>query len=375
MNKQVARMLIIVSIFVLGYFALSLVSIISQLALLVEHSIPGFGQVFFWGLLVVFAGLLIAPAVIYYQLPKPLTPPKESTPQALAAYSAALRVHLAENPRLAGVLLETDEQVRNALALLSAEATKIVQDSASAVFVSTAVMQNGRLDALFVLAAQVRMLWKIAKVFYQRPSPRQILYLYSNVGTNVLIADNVQEIDFSELTTPIVVSILPSLKGGIPGLQGISTLLVNSMANGAANAFLTLRTGLLARAYCEALSEPLRPILRQSVTLAALTLVGEIVKEQGAAVAKRSWTIVSDAVEGTTEAVVDSAKKATSVAMGKMGATVTAVKDTALDVGKVVADTTEQGLAFTKDRVTDGADFLREMPGRIFSAIKSDRKQ
>ena len=372
MHKQVARLLIIASILFLGYFALSLISNISQLALWVDHTTPGVGQVVFWGLLAIFAVLIVTPVVIYYRLPKPLIPPKEATPQALAEYCAALRVHLAQNPCLAGISLQTDEHVREALEQLSSKATEIIKETASAVFVSTAVMQNGRLDALFVLAAQIRMLWKIAKQFHQRPSPRQILYLYSNVGANVLISDNVQEIDFAELTTPIVVSILPSLKGGIPRLQGVSTLLVNSMANGAANAFLTLRTGLLALAYCRALSEPLRPALQKSVTLAALKLVAEVVRERGAAVAKKSWAIVSDVMMDTTETVVDSAKIATSVAMEKVSTTVTSVKETVVDVGKAVADKTVQGLAVTKDKVAEGAGFLRKTSERIFPTISND---
>ena len=216
------------------------------------------------------------------------------------------------NPRLLGVELESNEQIPLALAKLGAEADKIVMDSASAVFVSTAVMQNGRLDGLLVLAGQMRMLWRIAAVYYLRPSPRQMLYLYSNVGTNVLIADNIQSIDFAELATPIVVSIFPSMKGAIPGLQGISALLVNSMANGAANAFLTLRVGLLAKAYCEALTTPSQKAVRQSTTTRALGLVATIVKEQGRRVANKSWETVRDSVGSATDATIQGAKDVVS---------------------------------------------------------------
>lgn len=52
-------------------------------------------------------------------------------------------------------------------------------------------MKNGRLDGLVVLSCPLRMLWRIASVYYQRPPPRQMLYLYSNVGANVLFADNI----------------------------------------------------------------------------------------------------------------------------------------------------------------------------------------
>ena len=135
-------------------------------------------------------------------------------------------------------------------------ADKVVQDTANNVFVGTAVMQNGRLDGLIVLVAQLRMVWQIAKIYYQRPSPRQMLYLYSNVGTTVFLADSIQQINFMELAAPLVASVIPSLKGAIPGLQGIATLMVNSIANGSANAFLTLRVGIVTRQYCETLTIP-----------------------------------------------------------------------------------------------------------------------
>ena len=141
-----------------------------------------------------------------------------------------------------------------------------------------------------------------------------MLYLHSNVGANVLIADNIQNIDFAELATPIVVSIFPSMKSGIPGLQGISTVLVNSMANGAANAFLTLRVGLLAKAYCEALTTPSQGAVRQSTTTKALGLVATIVKEQGRRVASKSWDTVRDSVSWIICPCIGSRRSATAMA-------------------------------------------------------------
>ncbi len=312
MNKAIPRILGLVSLFVLGYFALSLVSNIAQLANLAESALPDAGQVVFWCLALVFAGLLLTPVVIYFKLPKPLIPPIDDSATAQELYQTAFRLQLKKNPLLADIPLDTNDQIPAALTKLGAEGDKIVKDSASAVFVSTAVMQNGRLDGLLVLAGQLRMLWRIATIYYQRPSPRQMLYLYSNVGANVLIADNIQNIDFAELATPIVVSIFPSIKGGIPGLQGISTLLVNSMANGAANAFLTLRVGLLAKAYCEALTTPSQKVVRQSTTTKALGLVATIVKEQGRRVANKSWETVRDSVASTTDATIQGAKNVVS---------------------------------------------------------------
>jgi len=317
MNKQLTRGLVAVGILVLSYFAISLVSSIAQLAAFADRAIPGIAQFIFWALVIIFGGLLIAPIWIYLQLPKPLIPPNEGSDDKLAEYRAAVLEQLKKNPLLSGIPLETSENISEALVILGRSADKVVKDTASAVFVSTAVMQNGRLDGLIVLATQMRMLWRVAKVYYLRPSPRQMLYLYSNVGTNVLVADSIQEIDFAEITTPVVASILPSIKGGIPGLQGISTLLVNSMANGAANAFLTLRIGMLAKAYSEALCRPEASILRQSVNSAAMSLVAQIVKELGATIVKKSWDTVRTSVANTTEAAIGGARAAVVTTVGK----------------------------------------------------------
>ena len=312
MNKAVSRIVGLASLLVLSYFALSLAASIAQLASLTERALPGSGPVVWWFLVLAFGGLLLTPAIIYWRLPRPLIPPDDDSPAAQDRYQSALRARLKTNPLLADVELDANDQLTGALEKLGGEADTIVKNSASAVFVSTAVMQNGRLDGLLVLAGQLRMVWRIATIYYQRPSPRQMLYLYSNVGANVLIADNIQNIDFAELATPVVVSIFPSMKGGIPGLQGISTLLVNSMANGAANAFLTLRVGLLAKAYCAALATPSSRELRQSTTTRALGLVATIVKEQGRKVANKSWETVRDAVASATDATLQGARDVVS---------------------------------------------------------------
>jgi hypothetical protein len=341
MNKAIPRILGLASLFVLGCFALSLVANMAQLANLADRALPGAGQVVFWFLALVFAGLLLTPVVIYFRLPKPLIPPDDDSPAEQELYQSALRVQLRKNPLLADVQLDANDQIPAALAKLGAEADRIVKDCASAVFVSTAVMQNGRLDGLLVLAGQLRMLWRIASIYYQRPSPRQMLYLYSNVGANVLISDNIQNIDFAELATPIVVSIFPSMKGGIPGLQGISTLLVNSMANGAANAFLTLRVGLLAKAYCEALTTPSKLAVRQSTTAKALGLVATIVKEQGRRVANKSWETVRDSVASATDATIQGAKDVVSKTSEKT-----------LEGAKTIGQKMSRGLGSVRARIT-----------------------
>lgn len=286
------------------YLLVVLAGGISQVADAADRIEPGLGQIVFWALVILFVIVIVSPVVLYLRLPAALIPPAEAAGPEYEEYLARLRRRLAANPRLRGRDLESDEELAAALADLGTEAERIVRDTAKMVFISTALMQNGRLDGAVVLATQVRMVWQVASVYYQRPSPRQLLYLYSNVGVTALLAASLDDIDFAELVTPIVVSVVPSLKGAVPGLQGMSTLLVNSLASGSANAFLTLRVGAVARQYCEATSTLSRPAVRRSATTAAASHVGRIARENGLLVVKGTWRAVKNAAGGSLDSAL-----------------------------------------------------------------------
>ena len=70
---------------------------------------------------------------------------------------------------------------------------------------------------------------------------------------------------------------LGSAATSIPGFQTASTLLVNSVLTGSANAFLTLRVGMIARRYCSSLVVEDRRALRRSASAQAAVLLGSIV--------------------------------------------------------------------------------------------------
>ena len=301
MHKTIARIAGLIAVLIVCYVGLGLASSVSQLATMVDQFAPGTGRPFFF---VTCAALLVIAAIpvyLFYRLPPPLVPPSGASGPEHEAFIRALRDRLKRNPNLSGDALETDEQITEAMNKLGAQADALVQRHASTVFVSTAVMQNGRLDGLIVLFTQIRMIWLIANVFFQRPSPRQMLYLYGNVGTNVILAQNIQDIEFTELAAPLVFSIFPSLNGAIPGMQGITNLVLNSLANGSANAFLTLRIGIMTRMYCESITSPVGATVRTSATRRALVLLGAITREQGAAIASGVLNVVGRKVGAAYE--------------------------------------------------------------------------
>ncbi|MEA5098721.1 MAG: DUF697 domain-containing protein [Burkholderiaceae bacterium] len=354
MNKTIIRIMGLACTLVIIYFVMSLVANVSQLASAADRVYSGLGQPVFWALIVLLTALLVTPIALFYKLPKPLIPPEEKAGAAHEEYLQRLKANLKSNPLLNDMVVETESDVVSALNKLNVLTDKAIKDTAGAVFVSTAVMQNGRLDGLIVLMTQLRMIWRIASIYYQRPSPRQVFYLYGNVGANVLVADSIQEIQFAEITTPIVTAIFPSLKGAIPGMQGVASLLVNSLANGAANAFLTLRVGIISRDYCSSLWAQDNSQLRRSASAAALSLVGDIAKEQGARVVKGAW----EAVSGTVGNAVNSTMQATKNAARKsLTTTVDGVKST----GKGIARSFDNMKNIGKQRDTSSDDLHPEI--------------
>src|SRR5437588_6107685 len=262
---------------------------VTSLISLAERIHPLAGSVVFWTLILAAAAAALYCAIAYAKLPAALIPPEEEFGPKHDAYLEALRIRLTANPRTRGKPLTTEEEIESAIGVLSAEADAVVRRTASTVFLSTALMQNGRLDALILLFTQIQMVSRVARVYVQRPSPREMIRLYVNVAGTAFIASGLESLDLSEMVAPLATSVVPALKGGIPGLAGISALLVKCISNGAANAFLTLRVGEVARRYCALTSRCSRVAIRKSATAAAVHHLRRIVRENGALVVRKLW--------------------------------------------------------------------------------------
>ena len=298
-NSGLRRIVLIL----LALGAISILSLIvagaTSLISLADRIHPVAGTVVFWGLCLAAGFFALYCVIAYAQLPPALVPPKETSGPTHEAYLQSLRLRLGNNPRTRELPLATDADVEAAIAHLSKEADLVVRKTASTVFLSTALMQNGRLDGLIVLFTQIQMVGRIARIYVQRPSPRELVRLYANVGGTAFVASGLESLDLGEMVAPLAVSVVPALKSGIPGLSGISALLVKCVSNGAANAFLTLRVGEVARRYCELTSRHSPEAIRRSATAAAVQHLGRIVRENGALVVRKIWA-------STGRALIDS---------------------------------------------------------------------
>jgi hypothetical protein len=295
MRRIVITLVVLTTMCVVSLVIAGVTSLIS----LADRIHPIAGAIVFWIVCLAAAFFALYGAIAYARLPPALVPPEDDSGPEHDAYMQALRVRLAANPRMRGRPLATEEETKSAIAQLSAEADSVVRKTASTVFLSTALMQNGRLDALILLATQIQMVGRVARIYVQRPSPRELLRLYANVAGTAFIASGLESLDLGEMVAPLATSMVPALKGGIPGLSGISALLVKCVSNGAANAFLTLRVGEVARRYCELTSRCPPELIRKSATAAAVQHLGRIVRENGALVARKLW-------ESTGRALIDS---------------------------------------------------------------------
>ncbi|MGC2352179.1 MAG: DUF697 domain-containing protein [Candidatus Udaeobacter sp.] len=290
-----ARKIIFVASVLIAVSVLSLVIAgVTSLISLADRIHPVAGTIVFWSFFLAAGFFALYCVIAYARLPAALIPPAETSGPKHEAYLQALRARLAANPRTRGLPLVTLAEIEAAVGQLSNEADKVVRRTASTVFLSTALMQNGRLDGLVVLFTQIQMVNRVARIYVQRPSPRELIRLYANVAGTALIAGGLESLDLGEMIAPLATSVVPALKGGIPGLSGISALLVRSISNGAANAFLTLRVGEVARRYCALTSRCSRDAIRKSATAAAVHHLGRIVRENGALVVKKIWEAARD---------------------------------------------------------------------------------
>jgi len=298
-NSSARRIMVVLAVTMTVCLVSLIIAGVASLVSLADRIHPIAGTIVFWAVCLTAGLLALYYAIAYTRLPAALGPPEEDSGPNYDAYLQILRARLASNPRTRDLPVVTKDEIEKAIGHLSTQADLVVRRTASTVFLSTALMQNGRLDGMIVLFTQIQMVGRIARIYVQRPSPRELARLYANVASTAFVASGLESLDLGEMVAPLAVSVVPALKGGIPGLSGISALLVKCVSNGAANAFLTLRVGEVARRYCELTSKCPPELIRKSATAAAVQHLGRIVRENGALVVKKIWA-------STGRALIDS---------------------------------------------------------------------
>jgi hypothetical protein len=291
MSATLKKMLLMVSIFIIVVFGVFLFNQTAQIVQSAKSVNPTFGNAVLWGLVFLYCALLITPLVVWFRLPSRMVPPAVAEGPEYERFLVEFRRRLARNRRLSGMPLSTPTEIDSAVQVLDRQAHDAITSAASAVFLSTAVLQSGRLDVLVVLAAQTRLIWRVAHIYDQRPSLRDFVRLYANVTSTALIAAGIEDVDVDVL----VGTVFGSTLAAIPGMH----LLAASMLNGSANAFLTLRVGMITKEYCRCRVQLEKRGLRRMATVQAASLLGAIVRDGTKRVSKAAVNASASKVAGT----------------------------------------------------------------------------
>ena len=163
------------------------------------------------------------------------------------------------------------------------------------------------------------MILRIARLYYQRPTLRDLIQLYANVAGTVFLASELEDVDISEQVEPVLSSTLGALAVTIPGIQLAASLLVNSVLTGTANAFLTLRVGIIARRYCGSLVITEKRTLRRTASAEAAKLLGSIVRQGTAKLSKALWKASKGKVDSVFSGMREYAKEVGSSLLAKAG--------------------------------------------------------
>lgn len=298
-----------VKAFIVALILMGLIVLIGQFVNLyrqLQTAHPALGGAF----LLILAGIIgygiLYPLYVFFRLPKALVLPEETDVEACRLYKQALIRQLNQHPSLRQAELAplntdaTDEEVLEQLGILNQEAESVTRNTASQVFVTTAIIQNGSLDGLFVFVSLTRMIWRIAQVYQQRPSLRQLGTLYLNVAATVLLAREIEDLELmDEQLEPLMNMIFGSLFSSlVPGATAAVNLVINSTAQGIANAYLTLRVGLIAQRYMGSLTAPQRRQVRKSAAVQAARLLGLVVKENAGRIRQATMNLSRKSAEG-----------------------------------------------------------------------------
>lgn len=321
MGKELKRISFFAAVIILLAFVLFVANQTSQFVALVSAYNPLAGQVTLYCLLVVYALLIAAPCVMYVRLPRAIRPPADRNSSEYQEYLIRLRARLASNRNLKGQAIALKDQagIEAAVRLLDAKADKSIRNIASALFVSTAVSQNGRLDGLMVLVAQSRMVWQIAHIYNQRPAPAEIVRLYANVAVSAFASVQIEDLDIGEQVHAVIApAIATSAVSAVPGVSAVSAVLTHALVEGSANAFLTVRVGIIAKRYCSPLAPVDRSVLRRLASAEAARVLGAILVDSGAVVSKAMVGAVIKAGRGALSRPAGATRDTIAAALGTL---------------------------------------------------------
>ncbi len=290
MSGYLKRLVLLIALILSLLFVLFVINQTAQVVNLASTVSPAFGQVVLFLLLAVYALMIVVPLIWLGRMPRALLPPARAEGESYDQYIRSLGKRLAKNPYLekTEINLEDLSTIESGLQELNEKADARIKSAASNVFIMTAISQYGALDALIVLLAQLRMVWQVTTLYYQRPALKELVYLYSNVFATAFLASRIENMDLLEdQLEPVIASIMgSSLSSLTPAFNTAASIVTSSIIEGSANAFLTLRVGVITKTYCSSLIRQEKKQLRRTAAVQAASMLGKVLSESAYTVTK-----------------------------------------------------------------------------------------
>ena len=304
LNRTIKRALLWISIGLMIFFLvvafnqlLSLyrnLSTVSTILAIIITSLAG----------LILLALLLFPVYIFIRFPRMEQLPESKEDPEYPEYLKRQVEKMKRNRHLKSVRFDfsgtSDEQVlEEAYRVLKRRGDEMMRTDASAVFLTTAVSQNGVLDGLTVLAALVKLVYNLTTLYENRPDLHRITYLYGQIAGVVLLVRTIEDADLIEdQVEPLMASLLSgSVISVIPGAVGITTLIVNAVVEGTVNALLTLRVGAITQRYLSETVQFDKRLIRRSASLEATKQLGSILSENAVLVVKSFANATKDATK------------------------------------------------------------------------------
>lgn len=199
--------------------------------------------------------------------------------------------------------LAKEQIVTEAFNTLDKQSFPLIKRTASEVFLTTAISQNGSLDSIMVLISMAKLVWKLANIYQTRPTFKSMGKLYLQVAGVVFMARTLEEEDLIEgQLEPVIASVIgESFASIVPGAVPIANLIVSSIMEGSINAFLTLRVGIIAQSYLGMEVPQSRNFIKRNSSIQAVGYMGSIVKDNSALVVKKIGKSIKSAGSRTAK--------------------------------------------------------------------------
>ncbi len=277
------KIVFLTALFLTVLFIAFVVNQTSQLVALAAGVNPLVGRITLFTLLTIYGLVIVVPLYFIISRPATLVLPSAGDQEAYGAYLVKLSERLKKNPHLDGVEIDKADPVsiEQAHRQLNSIADEKIKEAASNVFIMTAISQYGALDAAIVIFSQLRMIWQVTLIYNQRPTMRDMMYLYLNVFATAFLATKIENLEVLEdQLEPVIASLMgTSLSSLTPAFNTAANIITNAVIQGSANAFLTLRVGVIARQYCSSLVKPERNRIRSDAIVQASSLLAVVLGE------------------------------------------------------------------------------------------------